>query len=155
MDDSLIVPIAKVDLERRIFGGWAYVAHARDGSQVVDHSGDVVDTPEAWQALSDSFIEYALESRSGDLNHAEYGAADLVEMAIFDAEKRSALGIAEGSTPDGVYVSFKARTSPAGRRLWEQVKSGVIRSLSIVGDGWREALDGEEEEDEDAEIVAP
>ncbi|HUU99168.1 MAG TPA: XkdF-like putative serine protease domain-containing protein, partial [Phycisphaerae bacterium] len=104
-------------------------------------------TPEAWAALTDSFIEYALESRSGDLDHAEWGAADLVEMAIFDAEKRSALGIPEGTLPDGVYVSFKARTSPAGRRLWQQVKEGTIRSLSIVGDGWREALEGEAEDD--------
>lgn len=151
MDDSLLVPIVKVDVERRLFGGWAYVAHARDGSQVIDHSGDVVDTPEAWTALSDAFIDYALEGRSGDLNHEEFGATDLVELMIFDREKRGALGLAEGSTPDGVYVSFKARTSPAGRRLWEQVKSGAIRSLSIVGDGWRESLEGE---DEDAETVA-
>ena len=149
MSNPLRVPIAKVDLERRLFGGWAYIAHARDGSQVVDHSGDVIDTPEAWAALSDSFVDYALDSRSGDLDHAEFGAADLVEMFISDAEKRAALGLPEGSLPDGVYVSFKARTSPAGRRLWEQVKSGAIRSLSIVGDGWRESLDGEPiEEDE-------
>jgi len=143
MDDQMIVPIAKVDLERRLFGGWAYVAHARDGSQVVDHSGDVVDTREAWDALSDSFVEYALESRSGDLDHVEFGAADLVELFISDAEKRAALDLPEGALPDGVYVSFKARTSPAGRRLWEQVKSGAIRSLSIVGDGWREPLEDE------------
>ena len=150
MSDSLRVPIAKVDLERRLFGGWAYIARARDGSQVVDHSGDVIDTPEAWTALTDSFVEYALDSRSGDLDHAEFGAADLVEMFVSDAEKRAALGLPEGSLPDGVYVSFKARTSPAGRRLWEQVKSGAIRSLSIVGDGWRESLDGEPiEEDEE------
>ena len=145
----MIVPIAKIDLERRLFGGWAYIAHARDGSQVVDHSGDVVDTPEAWQALSDSFVEYALESRSGDLDHVEFGAADLVEMFISDGEKRSALGLPDGSLPDGVYVSFKARSSPAGRRLWEQVKSGAIRSLSIVGDGWRESLPGEPEVEDD------
>ena len=149
MDDHLTVPIAKVDLERRLFGGWAYIAHASDGSQVIDHSGDVIDTPECWDALSDAFVEYALESRSGDLDHVEFGAADLVEMFISDAEKRAALGLPEGSLPDGVYVSFKARRSPAGRRLWEQVKSGQIRSLSIVGDGWRESLDGQPVEDED------
>lgn len=154
MDDHLTVPIAKIDLERRLFGGWAYIAHARDGSQVVDHSGDVVDTPEAWTALEDSFIEYALESRSGDLDHQEWGAADLVEMAIFSPEKTAALGLPDGSLPQGVYVSFKARVSPAGRRLWEGVKNGTIRSLSIVGDGWREPLEGEPEEDEDAETVA-
>lgn len=145
----MIVPIAKVDLERRLFGGWAYIAHAQDGTQVVDHSGDVVDTPEAWDSLSDAFVDYALESRSGDLNHEEFGAADLVELFISDAEKRAALGLPEGSLPDGVYVSFKARRSPAGRRLWEQIKSGAIRSLSIVGEGWRESLEGDYLDDED------
>ena len=150
MDDALVVPIAKIDLERRLFGGWAYIAHARDGSQVVDHSGDIVDTPEAWTALSDAFVEYALDSRSGDLDHEEFGASDLVELLIADDEKASALGLPPGALPQGVYVSFKARTSPAGRRLWEGVKNGTIRSLSIVGDGWREPLPGEPEEEDDA-----
>jgi len=109
------------------------------------NSGDMA---RAWQALEDAVYDYALEGRSGDLDHAEFGAADLVELIVLDKAKRSALGLAEGSTPDGVYVSFKARLSPAGRRLWAGVKGGTIRSLSIVGDGWREALEGE-----DAEIV--
>ena len=150
MDDALIVPIAKVDLERRLFGGWAYIAHARDGSQVVDLSGDIVDTPEAWQALEDAFVEYAVDSRSGDLDHEEFGASDLVELFIADDRKASALGLPAGSLPQGVYASFRARTSPAGRRLWEGVKNGTIRSLSIVGDGWREPLPGEPEETDDA-----
>jgi len=150
MADNLVVPISKVDPERRIFGGWAYVVRKADGSQVIDHSGDVVDTEEAWTALEDAFYDYALEGRSGDYDHAEFGAADLVELVVLDKAKRLALGLAEGSTPDGVYVSFKARLSPAGRRLWAGVKNGTIRSLSIVGEGWREALDGEVE---DAAIV--
>lgn len=147
MPEALCIPIAKLDEEQRLFGGWAYVARMPDGTLVEDHSGDVIDTPEAWDALVKAFIHYALTSRSGDLMHTEYEAADLVEMAIIDRPKREALGLPEGVLPDGVYLSFKARESPAGERLWRGIKNGTYRSLSIVGSGMREDLDGSGEDE--------
>jgi len=144
--DSVYVPVLKLDDEQRLFGGWAYVARLADGTLVEDHSGDVIDTPEAWEALTKAFIRYALVGRTGDLMHEEMDAADLVEMAIFDRPKREALGLPEGVLPDGIYVSFKARESPSGERLWKGVKSGRIRSLSIVGTGEYEELPEESDE---------
>lgn len=146
MPEPICVPIAKLDDEQRLFGGWAYVARMPDGTLVEDHSGDVVDTPEAWEALTKAFVRYSLVSRSGDLMHQEYDAADLVEMMILDRSKREALSLPEGVLPDGIYVSYKARETPAGERLWRGVKDGTIRALSIVGQGIREDL-----EDEDGE----
>jgi len=144
--ESVYVPVLKLSEEQRLFGGWAYVARLPDGTLVEDHSGDVIDTPEAWEALTKAFIRYALVGRTGDLMHSEFDAADLVEMAIIDKHKREALGLPEGVLPDGIYVSFKARETPSGERLWKGVKSGRIRSLSIVGTGEYEEL--EEESDE-------
>lgn len=144
-DNALIVPIAKLDEEQRIYGGWAYVCRMPDGTLVEDHSGDVVDTPEAWDALKRAFVRYALVSRSGDLMHEEADASDLVELWFSDRERRLVLGIPEGVLPDGVFVSFKARENPAGERLWQGVKAGLIRALSIVGEGTREPL-GEDED---------
>ena len=141
--DSVYVPIAKISDEQRLFGGWAYVARLPDGTLVEDHSGDVIDTPEAWDALVKAFVRYALVGRTGDLMHAEFEAADLVELAWFDKTKREMLGLPEGVLPDGIYVSFKARESPSGERLWKGVKSGRIRALSIVGQGIYEELDDE------------
>ena len=147
----MCVPIAKIGSEdQRLFGGWAYVARLPDGSLVEDHSGDVIDTPEAWQALVKAFVRYSLVGREGDLMHTEYGAADLVELFVCDMEKRSILGLPEGVLPDGIYVSYKARESPAGERLWRGVKAGAIRALSIVGQGFREDLeDGDSEASDD------
>jgi hypothetical protein len=141
--ESVLVSIAKLDDEQRLFGGWAYVARMPDGTLVEDLSGDVIDTPEAWEALTKAFIRYALVGRTGDLMHQEYEAADLVELAIFDQAKREALGLPEGVLPDGIYVSYKARETPAGERLWRGVKSGRIRALSIVGQGHREEVEDE------------
>jgi hypothetical protein len=146
--ESFCVPIAKLDEEQRLFGGWAYVARMPDGTLVEDHSGDVIDTPDAWDALVKAFTRYALVGRTGDLMHAEFDAADLVELFVCDQEKRGILGLAEGVLPDGIYVSYKARETPAGERLWKGVKSGRIRALSIVGQGYREDIDGEETPDD-------
>ena len=145
--ESLCVPIGKIGSEeQRLFGGWAYVARMPDGTLVEDYSGDVIDTPEAWNALVKAFLKYALVGREGDLMHSEFGAADLEELFICDAEKRGILGLPEGVLPDGIYVSFKARETPAGERLWKGVKNGTIRALSIVGAGYREDLDDEGED---------
>lgn len=145
--DSVCVPILKLNEEQRLFGGWAYVARLPDGSLVEDHSGDVIDTPEAWDALTKAFIRYALVGRTGDYMHTDMDAADLVEMMIVDQPKREALGLPEGVLPDAIYVSYKARESPAGERLWRGIKAGRIRALSIVGQGVYEEL---EESDETA-----
>ena len=134
------VAISKISDEQRMWGGWAYVAKTADGTVVEDHSGDVVDTPEAWAALEKAFTDYALESRAGDDAHTVFGAADLVEMFISTPEKRAQLGIPDGTLPDGVFVSFKAAATPEGDALWAKVKSGEYRALSIVGAGRREAI---------------
>lgn len=143
MSESVFVPIAKLDDEQRLFGGWAYMARMPDGTLVEDQSGDVIDTPEAWDALSKAFVRYALVGRTGDHMHQDYEAADLVEMMIFDQPKRQALNLPEGVLPDAIFVSYKARETPAGERLWRGIKTGAIRALSIVGQGYREDLDEE------------
>ena len=140
--ESVLIPIAKLGTDdQRLFGGWAYVARMPDGTLVEDASGDVVDTPDAWDALAKAFTRYALVGRTGDYMHEDYGAADLVELFICDAAKRGALSLPEGVLPDGIYVSYKARETPAGEKLWKGVKSGRIRALSIVGQGTRENLE--------------
>lgn len=148
MAESVLIPIAKLSEPERLFGGWAYVARMPDGTLVEDYSGDVVDTPEAWDALAKAFVRYALVGRTGDLMHEEYEAADLVEMFICDQAKRAALGLPEGVLPDGIYVSYKARETPAGERLWRGVRDGTIRALSIVGQGMREDISEESDDGE-------
>lgn len=137
-DARIQFPITKIDPERRIFGGWAYVAKTADGRLVQDHSGDVVDTPEAWQSLVDAFFEYALNGRVGDEMHETFGVSKLAEFFVSDPERWAQLGIPEGTLPTGVFVSYRAEDDG----LWEKIKDGTYTALSIVGEGTRESIDG-------------
>lgn len=141
IESHVQIPIVKIDPDQRLFGGWAYVAITKDGAPVEDHSGDLVDTDDAWQMLKDAFVKYALESRAGDDMHQEFGVAQLVEMFISDEERWQQIGIPEGTLPKGVFLSFKADDSEEGDRLWDRVKAGHLKSLSIVGRGYREVID--------------
>jgi len=143
MEARAVIPIEKLNDEERTFGGWAYVAVDKHGQAVVDHSGDTIDTPEAWDALRKAFIRFAVEVRKGDDMHQNFEVADLVEMFIVDKDKRDMLGLPEGYLPGaGVWVSFKAAESPEGEALWAAIKSGERKALSIVGTGVREPIDG-------------
>lgn len=122
--------------EQRRFWGHAYVTKDADGVQIVDHSGDVIDTPESMAALEAAFYDYVRESRSGDLEHTEFGAAELIEGIAVTPEKRAA-GLFPDDMPDGILVGFQAADTPAGDALWEGVKSGRLTAMSIVGEGER------------------
>jgi len=137
-DTHIQVPITKIDDDRHIFGGWAYVAKNAAGEIVVDHSGDVVDTPEAWASLVDAFYEYALNgARTGDEMHQEFGVSKLAEFFVSDPDRWEQLGIPAGSMPQAIFVSYHTESDA----LWGKIKDGTYRSLSIVGDGNREVID--------------
>jgi hypothetical protein len=141
METRATIPITKIDDDQRIFGGWAYIAVTKTGDPVEDHSGDVIDTPEAWAALKDAFIRYALESRQGDDMHATFGVAKLAELFISDPERWEQVGIPAGTLPQGVFLTFKADDTPDGERLWQRIKTGELSALSIVGAGRREPIE--------------
>jgi len=130
--------IEKSEPDQRRFWGRAYIHKTADG-QVIDYSGDIVDTPETQAALEEAFYDYVKESRSGDLEHVEFGAADMIEGFIVTAEKKSA-GLFPESMAEGIYIGYQANDTDAGDLLWEGVKSGRLKALSIVGEGLREPL---------------
>lgn len=143
-DTHIEAPIIKVDEERRIASGWAIVAKRTDGTDAPDSQGDVIDTPEAIAALRKSFEDYAMESRDGDLMHAFFGVAKLVEMVVMTPDVQEAMGIEKGTVPVGAWVSFHYPETPLGNEAWEGVKSGKYSAFSIVGTGVREDIeDGE------------
>lgn len=107
---------------------------SKDGEQIVDHSGDVIDTPEAMAALETSFYDFVRDVRSGDMEHVEYDAATMIEGVVVTPEKRAA-GLFPDNMPDGLLVGFQANDSDAGDMLWEGVTSGRLTALSIVGEG--------------------
>ena len=138
METEFQANIIKVDAPRRMFFGWSYIAK-RNGDQVEDFSGDVIDTPEAVDAMENAFYRYVLESRQADDGHKTFGVAKLVEQVVFTPEKIEKMGLHE-STPVGVWSGYYAPETPEGDRLLEAVQTGRYKALSIVGRGRREPI---------------
>lgn len=141
MDDDIALTchIAKTVPEQRRFFGKAYIHTRGDGDQVVDFSGDVVDTIEAQAELEEAFYTFVKDYRTGDLEHAVFGAATMIEGFVVTKEKKAA-GIFPDTMDEGIYLAFEANDSDAGDVLWEGVTSGRLTAMSIVGQGRREPI---------------
>ena len=130
--------IRKVDDERGEVFGWAYT-FTKNGEPVVDHSGDVIDNPEAKAAFEKAFHDYVLDHRTGDLDHSEFGISTLIEAMVLTKEKATAMGIE--TDREGAWVGYRIdRSTEAGRKAWELVKSGERPAFSIVGAGTRKEI---------------
>ncbi len=123
----------KVDDERRLVWGWAYVVDD-GGAPVVDHSGDFVDNL-ALPAFEDAVYEYVLKSRQADEMHERFDdVAVLVESVMVTPDKLDAMGLSGDRT--GWWVGYRVTRD----EVWEKVKNGTYGGLSIRGRGRREAL---------------
>ncbi len=128
--------ILKVDEEQGRVYGWAYVL-TKNGEQVVDHSDDVIDTPEARHSLEEAFVNYVKDHRTGDLDHENFGVSRLIEAAFITKEKAEVMGIE--ATQEGLWVGYEFnRDTPEGQQAWETAKTRG--AFSIVGRGNREAI---------------
>ena len=130
--------IEKSETEDRRFWGKGYI-HTRHDGIVEDASGDVIDTTDAQRELEEAFYTYVKEYRDGDANHELFGAATLIEGFVVTKEKKAA-GLFPTEMDEGIYVGFEAKTSPEGDVLWDGIKEGRFKQLSIVGEGTREPI---------------
>lgn len=135
----IFIDIEKAAPEQRRFWGRGYIHTRSDGSLVSDASGDVVDTPEAQAALEEAFYGFVKDYRSGDAGHELFDAATMIEGFVVTTEKKAA-GLFPADMDEGIYVGFEANDSDVGDVLWDRVRSGEYQALSIVGEGWREAI---------------
>ena len=132
MEISIGGDFAKVDEERRLAFGWAYVADD-DGNVIVDHSGDFVDKI-ALPDLEDAAYEYVLHSREADDMHERFdNIAKLVESVFITPDKLKAMGLKGGRT--GLWIGFKVEDDA----VWEKIKNGTYTAFSIRGRGRRVA----------------
>ena len=123
------VEIEKIDDEKRIVWGWAYVCEDA-GEGVVDHSGDVAEAAEIEKAAHG----FVLDSRRGTVMHEE-PAGEIVDSVFFSKAVQTALAIELGKI--GWFVGFRVDDDAA----WEGVKSGKFRAFSIGGTADTEAID--------------
>lgn len=128
--------IVKIDEDKRLVGGWAYVAKRRDGSQVIDWSGDVVRDA---GNLEDAAYQFVEKSRNGDVDHSRIPVATLVESMVFTPDKLAKIGVPEGVLPAaGWWTTFRVNDEPT----WQRVKRGELKAFSVGGKGQRIDLPG-------------
>lgn len=155
------VTIVKRDDELGLVGGWLYQTKNAEGEAVVDHSGDVTPIEELEKACY-GYVEESRagtevherecpgckrtcvlsEVRKGSCGGcraslrgaAPVRVASLVELVVFTAEKKRAMGIPDSFKVEGTWVTYRVdRSSTKGREVWEGIKSGKFKMLSLGG----------------------
>lgn len=123
------VAFDKVDTEKMQVFGYAYVAKNADGTAVVDHSGDIVDTEALEKAIYASFGK--LTSRE---MHKRDAGAYLIESVYMTHEKLKKMNLPTKGHPDGAWWVGVQVTDD---KLWAKIKDGTYSAFSIGGSGKR------------------
>lgn len=122
------------EIEQQLVFGWANVSVQEDGTLPFDWQGDAIDT----EVLEAAAYNYVLQHGLANQQH-EYGTECgwLVESMMFTKEKMHALGIPEGTIPEGWFVGFYV-PDPI---VYQKVKDGEYKMFSIEGYAERIPLD--------------
>lgn len=116
--------------------GWANVTKTEDNEFPEDFQGDMIPT----EVLEAAAYSFALNK--GYCNQEHRHATDcgyLVECMMFTKEKMTALGIPEGTVPEGLWVGFYIPDDD----IFAKVKSGEYAMFSIEGYGHKHLIDSE------------
>lgn len=128
--------VEKVHPEQRLVFGWLYVSKTKDGTQVVDHSGETIQP----SVLEKAAYEWALNSRkAGDMHQRVDGIGRMVSSVVFTKDVQAAMGIPPNTVPEGWWVGFYMDDDAA----WDAAKTGVKKMFSIGGKAIRRMLQGE------------
>lgn len=126
------VTIAKIDEDRHVAFGWAYV-YEKDGEQVVDHSGEFIEK----QDLEDAAYVFNMEFRAADEMHTDAVVGTLVESFVSTPDKLEKMGLAPDALPHGWWTGWYV----PDEAVWNKVKDGTYKMLSIGGAARKETVD--------------
>jgi len=117
--------ITKSNEEKGLISGWASVAINADGSLPLDWEDDVISPDVLEKAAIDFMIDYR---DSGEV-HKGTSKGVVVESIVFTKDKQQAIGIPEGTVPEGWFITVKTSDSD----ILAKVKSGEYKMFSIQG----------------------
>ena len=127
--------ITKTEPDKMLVFGWGNVAITKDGEQVTDLQGDVIDPDELEKAAYDHVLNFRNTGERHDPGLRRKGR--LVESCVFTKEKQEAMGIPPGTVPEGWWVGYKIDDPDA----WEKIKKGDYQMFSIEGKGQRTPIE--------------
>lgn len=123
--------IAKTDEAERLVFGFANVSIAKDGEEIVDLQGDIIEPADLERAA----YGFVLHFRETGEMHKGSAVGQLVESMVFTPDKLAALGIAKDAVPCRWWVGFKLAPE-----AFEKVKDGTYQMFSIQGRAEREEV---------------
>jgi cation transport regulator ChaB len=124
--------VLKFDTERQYVFGWASVAITKDGHQVEDLQGDLIDVED----LEEAAYQFALQYRESGVMHKGESVGHLIESFMVTPEKLDAMGLSPDSLPQGLWVGFHVPDP----EIFAKVRSGDYAMFSIQGDAVREEV---------------
>lgn len=127
--------ITKTEPDKMLVFGWGNVAITKDGEQIEDLQGDVIDPEELEKAAYDHVLNFRSTGERHDPGLRRKGR--LVESCVFTKEKQEAMGIPPGTVPCGWWVGYKIDDPDA----WEKIKKGEYQMFSIEGKGQRTPIE--------------
>ena len=127
--------IKKSDNDKQYVFGWANVSIRKDGEQIEDYQGDMIDPEELESAAYEHVLKFRSAGERHDPNFRNKGK--LIESVVFTKEKLAAMGIPEGTVPLGWWVGYHIEDKDA----WEKVKKGEYRMFSVEGQAQREPVE--------------
>ena len=112
-----------------LVSGWANIAVQPDGSLPLDWDDDVI-RPEV---LEKAAINFMMEYRESGVMHQGNSKGMVVESIVLTKSKQAAIGIPEGTVPEGWFITVKV-LDPS---VFDMVKKGVFKMFSIQGSAKR------------------
>ena len=127
--------IKKSNNEKKQAFGWASVTKDKNGSEITDRQGDVIDIND----LEEPVYEYVLNFGDSGERHdpALRKKAKVIESVVFTKEKTEVMGIPEGVLPEGWWLGVQVLDS----ETWEKVRKGEYNMFSIEGVAKREPIE--------------
>ena len=124
--------VLKFDTERQYVFGWASVAITKDGHQVEDLQGDLIDIDD----LEEAAYQFALDYRSTGIMHKGETVGQMIESFMVTPDKLEAMGLPPDALPQGHWVGFHIPDA----EVFSKIKDGTYSAFSIQGDAIREEV---------------
>lgn len=124
--------VLKFDDEKQYVFGWASIAVRRDGTQLEDHQGDIIDPDD----LENAAYQFVLNYRETGEMHKGAAVGTLIESCVITKAKLDAWGLAPDALPLGMWVGFYIESPD----VFAKIKNGDYAMFSIQGVAIREEV---------------
>lgn len=136
VDESVTLNIGfdvyKAREDAQLVSGWANVALDKNGEAPLDWQDDVI----APATLEKAAINFMMDYRGSGVMHEGESKGTVVESIVLTKEKQAAIGIPEGTVPEGWFITVKVHDPD----VFAKVKDGTYRMFSIQGTAKRVKL---------------